>query len=431
MAGTIKEIAPGIDATDGFGRSKSQKKQNPRFVSGFRYIAKQLLQLGRWEAGMELFRLTASYVKLGVPVPGDILDEAGHLMLSKGHVVEDQERLEHLLARGLFVDLRVFEAQFKPQASDPGAAPVVENHYDPFAVHGSLKTRLNRLLREVLGGSAKPAEIVELADQVRAFADRDVEAAVASSLLDRHEEVYPVGHSLSAAVLCAAIGHRMEWPEARQTATVCAALTMNLGMLEYHQRLHRQATPLSAPQLEQLHGHPDASVKLLQAIGVSDAAWLDAIRQHHDKADGSGYHHVASSSEPSQLLRIADVFDARASARADRKALAPAQVIRSLFADEGKGPCAAFANALVKLFGLYPPGSFVRLANGEQAVVFRHGESPTTPVVAAVTTSSGSPLMKPVRRDTGRKDFTVTGTFVPEKHAFGYELGKLWVARNA
>jgi HD-GYP domain-containing protein (c-di-GMP phosphodiesterase class II) len=345
-------------------------------------------------------------------------------------VVDDPERLEHLLARGLFVDMRVFEAQFRPQASDPGAAPVVENRYDPFAVHESLKTRLNRLLREVLGASAKPAEIVELADQVRAFAERDVEAAVASSLLDRHEEVYPVGHSLSAAVLCAAIAHRMEWPEARQSATVCAALTMNLGMLEYHQRLHRQATPLTAPQREQLQQHPDASVKLLQAIGVTDPVWLDAIREHHDKADGSGYHHAASSSEPSQLLRIADVFDARSNARADRKALAPAQVIRTLFVDEGKGPCAAFANALVKLFGLYPPGSFVRLANGEQAVVFRHGESPTTPVVAAVTTSSGSPLMKPVRRDTGRKDFTVAGTLVPDKPAFGYDLAKLWITKT-
>jgi hypothetical protein len=111
--------------------------------------------------------------------------------------------------------------------------------------------------------------------------------------------------------------------------------------------------------------------------------------------------------------------------------MAPAQVIRGLFADEGKGPGAVFANALVQVFGLYPPGSFVRLANGEQAVVFRHGEGPGTPVVAAVTTGSGAPVMQPVRRETHRQGLAVAGTFVPERFAFGYDLGKLWVSRSS
>jgi hypothetical protein len=34
-------------------------------------------RFGGGEADMEMFRLTASYVKLVVPVPGDILDAAG------------------------------------------------------------------------------------------------------------------------------------------------------------------------------------------------------------------------------------------------------------------------------------------------------------------------------------------------------------------
>jgi hypothetical protein len=199
---------------------------------------------------MEMFRLTASYVKLGVPMPGDILDEAGNLLLSKGHVITEQDVLQRLLARGMFVDPKTLEAQFKPAAS--AAAPAVENRHDPFAVHDSLKQRLNRLLRGVVERSAGAAEIAELAGALVSCVRRDAEGAVAASLLDRHEEVYPVGHSLNAAVLCAAIAHRLGWPEDRQRSTICAAMTMNAGMLEYHQRLHRQAAPLSAQQLEQL-----------------------------------------------------------------------------------------------------------------------------------------------------------------------------------
>lgn len=378
---------------------------------------------------MEMFRLTASYVKLGVPVPGDILDDQGHMLLSKGHVIKEQDALDRLLSRGMYVDLKTLEAQFKPQAS--ATAPTAENRYDPFAVHASLKLRLNRVLRAVVEKTGSAAEILELAGAIVAHAHRDAEAAIAASLLDRHEEVYPVGHSLNAAVLCAAIARRLGWADDRLTATVCAAMTMNAGMLEYHQRLHRQATPLAAAQVEVLHRHAAVSVSLLEEIGIVDAVWLGAVREHHEKPGGAGYPAGnPAPSESSQLLRIADVFDARTQLRGDRKALAPAQVIRHLFADEGKGSGAVFANALVQVFGLYPPGSLVRLANGEQAVVFRHGEGPGTPVVAAVTTGAGTPVMQPVRRETHRLGLSVVGTLVPERFAFGYDLGKLWISRS-
>ena len=379
-------------------------------------------------AAPELFRLTGSYLKLGVPLPGDILDEAGHLLLTKGQVLENADSLAHLLERGMFVDLSTFEAHFKSQAPAPAET---EQRYDPFAVHASLKTRLNRLLREILEKTSSPDSVYQLARAIMEFSGKDVEAAIASALLDRHDEVYPIGHSLSAATLCAALAKKLEWDESRQISLVCAALTMNLGMQEYHVRLHRQASSLSSTQLEQLQGHPDQSLALLKAIGVEDPVWLGAVAQHHEKADGTGYpKHMAAPEETPQLLRITDIFDARIHARGDRKAAAPAQVLKSLFVDEGKGPSASFVNALVKMTGLYPPGSFVKLANNEHAVVFRHGEGVNTPVVAAVTNASGGFIMAPVRRETHRMGLNIVSTFVPEHLNFGYDLGKLWITRR-
>lgn len=376
----------------------------------------------------ELFRLSASHIKLATPLPGNVMDESGKLLLSKGYVITDQETLDRLLGRGMYVDLATFEAQYKhPESSEK---PAVQNQYDPFAVHSSLKARLTRLLRGVLEKTVRPDEIVELAGQIIEFADHDSEAAVAATLLDRHEEVYPVGHSLHAAVLCAIVSRLAGWADERRRSVVCAGMTMNLGMLEYHQRMHRQAGALSPPQLEQLHTHPERSVALVREIGVADEEWLAAIRDHHECADGKGYYHRTALGECSQLLRFADVFDARSNDRADRKALAPAMVIRKLFVDEKDGAGGSFAAALIKLCGLFPPGSFVRLANQEQAVVFRHGAAANAPVVASVTSASGVPLMQPIRRDTQRKDYAITGTFVPERANFGFDIGRLWVGKS-
>ncbi|HRE16556.1 MAG TPA: HD domain-containing phosphohydrolase, partial [Rhodocyclaceae bacterium] len=192
--------------------------------------------------------------------------------------------------------------------------------------------------------------------------------------------------------------------------------------------LQRQATPLTPQQQAQIDSHPDTACEALKKIGVADALWLNAVAQHHEKPGGKGYpRQLDQPAEEAQLLRLIDTFFGRASIRADRHPLAPAQIIRALFVDDGQGPFAALVASLVKFLGIYPPGSFVKLANGETGVVFRAGENANAPIVASVTTASGIPAMQPVRRDTSREAFAVSATVAPDKVSVGYDLGKLWV----
>ena len=53
--------------------------------------------------------------------------------------------------------------------------------------------------------------------------------------------------------------------------------------------------------------------------------------------------------------------------------------------------------ALVKEFGIYPPGCLVRLGSGEAAIVVMRGPTVTTPVVACFTDAGDTPLAKPYR----------------------------------
>lgn len=373
---------------------------------------------------MERCRLSSSHIHVGVPLPGPVYDEPGHLLLNKGYVISEQAQVDALLSRGMYVDIEQFNSVFRAAAAAVAAA----RKFDPFAQRATLKLRLNRALRGLLAESPALAELSELAADLVAYADTDPDAAVAGGLIDQDEAAYPIAHCLDVAILAGLAARHLDWSAADRLSIVSAALTMNLAMIDAQLRLSRHAGPLNPAQREVIEAHPAQAAELLAKAGVADPLWLAAVAQHHERTGGSGYpQHRVDPTEASQLLRLADVFGARLRVRADRKAAPGPQVIRTLFAEEAKGANARLANALVKAVGIVPPGSFVVLANHEVGVVFRRGEHISTPSVAVVTHSSGSPMMQPVRRETHRKEFAITSLLTVDKVNVGYDLGRLWV----
>jgi len=176
---------------------------------------------------------------------------------------------------------------------------------------------------------------------------------------------------------------------------------MNLSMIELQGRLAVQAVPLTVDQRSAIHEHPVKSAEMLRAAGVADEAWLAAVEQHHEVIDGTGYPNRRTDvNELAQALHYVDVFTAKLSARSSRVALAPNVAAREIFTGSAGHPLAA---ALVKEFGIYPPGCFVRLASGEIAIVIQRGETVTTPVVASLSNAAGQAMMRPQRRETGDK----------------------------
>ena len=82
---------------------------------------------------------------------------------------------------------------------------------------------------------------------------------------------------------------------------------------------------------------------------------------------------------------------------------------KSAYLDENQQPDEAGA-AIIKAVGIYPPGSFVRLASEEVAIVLKRGLRASIPVVACVVGINGIPLSKPVVRDTRHKVYEITAS---------------------
>jgi hypothetical protein len=334
----------------------------------------------------------AHQIKPGLPLAWSIRDGNGKLLLARGHRVADEQMLAALLARGMFVD--AVEMRAALSASSAPARPR-EGFFGRWRLFSG---RLNTLL--TTSPPELRAALDEVIDMLMSLADRSPDKVLFQIM--RHDQTrlqsYGVSHSLHCAAVCCLTGRRMGWDDNQRRMLVSAALSMNLSMIELQGRLAVQPVPPTPEQRRAIDEHPIRSAEMLIAAGVDDRLWLAAVEQHHELTDGTGYPSRRTDvAELAQALHYADVFTAKLSARASRLALTPDVAVRQIFTGSAGHPLAA---ALVKEFGIYPPGCFVRLATGEIAIVVQRGHSVSTPVVACLTNVAGQPMMTPQRRET-------------------------------
>ncbi len=339
-------------------------------------------------------------VAVGVPLQFNVRNADQTLLLARGQVIGSREQLTALFERGTLVDL--LELQSPRERIEQAAASEL-----PALWRESMERA-----GELLGGM--PHErFVEALDAVAqplvTLIERDPDLAIFQLLRQEgcHLAQYGVNHSMHSAIAAFLGARRLGLPQDDVQRGFKAALTMNVSMLELQGQLATQVRPVSESQRAEIHTHPLRSVTILTQAGVQDDDWLRAVREHHEQEDGGGYPLGLSNPSPlAALLRRADVYTAKLSSRSTREALAADIAARSLFGADPNNPLTA---ALVKEFGIYPPGCFVKLVSGETAVVVKRGATMQTPLVAAVTTPRGMPMTEPLPRDTARREYGVVG----------------------
>lgn len=340
-------------------------------------------------------------IELGVPLPFNIRHADRTLLLARGQVIETPAQMEALFERGAVVDVVECGSHADPTLAEapPEALP---------ALWSACMDRVGRTLR-LNAARSFAAALDEAALPVLSLIERDPDLAIfqvlrQGALGPTH---YGVAHSLHTAITCHLVATRLGWSADDTLRVFKAALTMNLSMLELQERLAAQLTPPTPTQREAIAAHPLRSAEMLEASGITDRQWLDAVAQHHELPDGSGYpqqlHQVCEFAE---LMRRADIYTAKLSTRAGRGALPADDAVREMFKREDGHPMVA---ALAKEFGVYPPGCYVTLACGEVGIVVKRGSNLAKPIVASMVNRAGEPMIEPLRRDTALPDYGIVG----------------------
>ena len=367
---------------------------------------------------MQLTALTAvkSRIRVGAQLPFNVRDADRTLLLARGQQIDSAAQLEALFERGALVDLtELLSAREQILQAPREAMPRLWTACIQRVHHA-----LVHLPRHGMQGMLDDASV-----PVIALIERDPDLAIFQVLRQdaRADVAYGVRRSVSAAICAVLVAQRLGWSAGEIAKAFKVALTMNLSMLELQGELARQPHPPTPAQQEALRTHPLRSAEMLELAGIADRDWLQGVARHHEREDGSGY--PTGCNEPgdlASLARRADVYTGKLASRTHREALAADQAGRQMFMEDPGHPMTA---ALVKEFGIYPPGCFVRLASGEVAIVVGRGASITTPLVACLTSPSGAPIVPGERRATSRPEHAVVAIVGATEVGIGLPPDKL------
>ncbi|WP_114417372.1 HD-GYP domain-containing protein [Marinospirillum perlucidum] len=357
----------------------------------------------------ELSRITPELLKIEQPVPWPIYDEFGKLLMAKGAILRSERQKEILTRVGLFAR----EIQPDPESLIP--QPVrFRRKVNPFAEFDELCLKLEEVFKLIEKDKTPNPGVVkkrvyDIATHLQGLTEYDADALLgAVHLADQFP--YHVHHPMQIAVLSELILERLQVEQEVRLSVLAAALTCNLAMNPYQQRLHQQKQPLNDQQRKVIEKHPEQSRQKLEEVGVDDQLWLELVAQHHEKLDGTGYPRGLKDEDirrEARVLALADVYTAMVTPRPYRNPIKHKDSLKDIFTQRGS----KFDSKLTLLFlnelGLYPPGVYVKLNNGELAVVVGRTPDPKSPLVASVKKPSGDLFLSPRRRNTGSQNFAI------------------------
>ena len=362
-------------------------------------------------------------IALQQPVPVNVWDPKGVLLLRKGEAITSEQHRGLLMLHSpvvLEADWRAWSYSYTTEldrmvrdnaplnriagVSHAVEVPNVEAREEagPVELWADAHAALNSLLHQGTAATQFNDKLERLAARSQRLwrsAPDDCLLVLVQLLFDARMG-YSATHALLAAGLCALVSPSTGLSPAEQATLFRAALTMNMGMTRTHDAMARQTGALTDAQRQTVREHPLRSAALLRELGVADALWLRLVEEQHERPDGSGYPAGKPVADLAQrLLQMADVYVACISPRQGRGGLLSQQVARELYLGPDQQPDALGA-LFVKHIGFYPPGSYVRLASGEVAVVTRRGAKANAPQVFAIVGRQGMPLGEPTWRDT-------------------------------
>lgn len=209
----------------------------------------------------------------------------------------------------------------------------------------------------------------------------------------------PVGYSASHALICAVLAHLIAVDlglrQEERDSMVHAAFTMNIAMTALQDQLAGQLEKPSKNQQDAIRVHPVAGGMMLANLGITDSLWLDIVSHHHDEiTDDTALGSLDPVGRLSRIVRTVDRYGAMISPRKSRAGRSATDSVRSIIHDSGEHSD-EIGHALVRAVGLCPPGTYVRLDNGEVAVVMRRSGKPNHPHVAIVLNETGQLVGQP------------------------------------
>jgi HD-GYP domain-containing protein (c-di-GMP phosphodiesterase class II) len=271
--------------------------------------------------------------------------------------------------------------------------------------------RLLRNNRQVPTGKVKGA--------VRSLVDNVLSNRYAMLQLTglRNYDEYTFYHSANVAILSLALGSVITTDYRFLSSLGVGSLLHDIGKLSVELDILNKPGALTPDEWGSVRQHPITGSQIIATLPGVDKSAIVTILEHHMRYDGSGYperspkrrQHLAS-----RIVAVADSYDAMTSKRSYSAARVQDEAMAMLAKSAGSSLDAALVRLFIRLLGVYPPRSAVRLSEGQIAVVLQPSESdPGRPLVRIIANADGD-FIDPLDMDlSAEKGLDITGCIDP------------------
>ena len=179
------------------------------------------------------------------------------------------------------------------------------------------------------------------------------EAAIqALSATVEQRDPYTAGHQRRVAKLATAIGRELGLDEDRLSGVRIAGIIHDIGKVSVPAEILVRPGKISPTEFELIKPHPQTGYDIVKGINFP---WpvAEAIRQHHERLDGSGYPQGLKGDQiilEARILAMADVVEAMCSHRPYRPSLGIEKALAEVESNRGKLYDPQVVDACLRLF---------------------------------------------------------------------------------
>jgi len=236
-------------------------------------------------------------------------------------------------------------------------------------------------------------------------------------------------HSVNVAILSLLLARQLAFDEATTFILVESALLHDIGKTRVPLEIVKKPGALNRAERKLIEAHTTFGAEILmETPGLHPMAPVVAL-EHHRGLSEPGYPDLGDATPHimSQIVSVADVYEAMTGSRSYREPLRPEHACLVLARQAGIRFNTAFVKAFVAAVTFFPLGSLVRTNRDETGVVIRtNPKDPMHPVLGLVSDDLERLLGEvdtSVRNSSGVYERQVVGT-LPQREQ-GVDLTKL------
>jgi HD-GYP domain-containing protein (c-di-GMP phosphodiesterase class II) len=201
-------------------------------------------------------------------------------------------------------------------------------------------------------------------------------------LLGDKKDQGPQFHALNTMTLCMLVGKKAGLSEVELADLALGALGHDAGKAQIPPQILK-TWPRKKHEEDFYRQHVQYGLQFAAQSGAFSRGALAVIADHHEAVDGSGWPRgTKTASVGARILALVDRYDRLCTPEATgREPLLPSEALSTMFRKQGNEFDPALLHTLIKLLGVYPPGTVVQLSDESLALVVSPGSHSLRPRV--------------------------------------------------